>query len=67
MTQELVSAVREESVESTGGIKIHLRSWQPAGTPRAVVVICHGVNSQGGQYVWAGEQLAASGFADAKP
>lgn len=30
--------------------------------PRAVVVICHGVNSHGGQYTWAAEQLVAGGF-----
>jgi alpha-beta hydrolase superfamily lysophospholipase len=28
-----------------------------------VVVICHGVNSHSGQYLWAGEQFADSGFA----
>ena len=28
-----------------------------------MVVICHGVNSHGGQYVWVGEQFASSGFA----
>lgn len=28
-----------------------------------MVVICHGVNSHGGQYLWAGEQLAAAGLA----
>ena len=34
----------------------------PGGEPRAVVVICHGVNSHGGQYIWTAEQLVASGF-----
>ena len=28
-----------------------------------MVVICHGVNSHGGQYLWAGEQFAARGLA----
>jgi acylglycerol lipase len=28
-----------------------------------VIVICHGVNSHGGQYQWVGDQLAANGFA----
>jgi alpha-beta hydrolase superfamily lysophospholipase len=27
------------------------------------VVVCHGVNSHSGQYLWVGEQLAAAGFA----
>lgn len=53
----------EETFESVGGLRIHLRSWQPEGTPRALVAICHGVNSHGGQYLWAAEQLVAKGFA----
>ncbi len=40
-----------------------MRSWRPVAAPRAVVVICHGVNSHGGQYLWTGEQFAANGFA----
>ena len=56
-------AAREERIDSTKGIKINVRSWQPESAPRAVIVICHGVNSHGGQYVWAGEQLAAAGLA----
>jgi alpha-beta hydrolase superfamily lysophospholipase len=28
-----------------------------------VVVVCHGVNSHSGQYLWVGEQLAAAGLA----
>jgi acylglycerol lipase len=54
---------REETFEGIGGLKIFLRSWQPASPPRAVIVICHGVNSHGGQYLWTGEQLAAAGYA----
>jgi acylglycerol lipase len=53
----------EETFESTGGVKIHLRSWRPAGPPRGVVVICHGVNSHGGQYLWSGDRLREAGFA----
>jgi acylglycerol lipase len=55
--------VQEEDFSSLGGVRIHLRSWVPAGTPRGVVVICHGVNSHGGQHGWTAEQLAAQGFA----
>jgi acylglycerol lipase len=50
----------EDTFKSTGGVNIFFRSWRPAGTPRAVVVICHGVNSHGGQYEWAGQELAKS-------
>jgi len=54
---------QEQRIDSSKGIKIHVRSWQPESAPRAVVVICHGVNSHGGQYQWAGEQFAAHGYA----
>src|SRR5262245_56451879 len=58
-----VASAREERVESTKGVKIHVRSWRPDTTPRAVVVICHGVNSHGGQYAWVAEQFEANGYA----
>lgn len=63
MAPATIDAVREEQFESVKGLKIHLRSWQPSGTPRAVVVICHGVNSHGGQHAWTAGQLVASGHA----
>lgn len=56
-------APQEERIESTKNIKIFARSWRPAANPRAVVVICHGVNSHGGQYSWTAGELVASGFA----
>ena len=54
---------QEETIDSAKGIKIFVRSWRPEAKPRAVVVICHGVNSHGGQYTWVGRQLAAAGLA----
>lgn len=57
------TAPKEEYFESVGGMRIFLRSWQPAGAPKAIVAICHGVNSHGGQYQWAAEQLTAAGYA----
>ncbi len=59
----MAAAPHEERIDSSKGIKIFLRSWRPASKQRAVVVICHGVNSHGGQYRWVGEQLAAADFA----
>jgi acylglycerol lipase len=44
-----------------GGTKLHMLSWR-AASPKAVVAICHGVNSHSGRYLWTGEQLAAAGF-----
>lgn len=58
----MTTALSEEIFKSTGDASIFFRCWRPAGTPRAVVVICHGVNSHGGQYAWVGEQLSAAGL-----
>jgi len=53
----------EEIFLNNGGTKIFARIWKPAMKPRAMLVICHGVNSHSGQYFWAAEQFAAAGFA----
>jgi acylglycerol lipase len=58
----MAQAAREETFDGTGGLKIFFRSWRPEGKPRAVIVICHGVNSHGGQYVWVAEQFVKAGF-----
>jgi acylglycerol lipase len=59
----MLADMLEERIDSAKGVTIFVRSWRPASAPRAVVVICHGVNSHSGQYVWAGEQLVAVGYA----
>ena len=53
----------EERVQSADGVGIHVRAFPPVGRPRAAIVMCHGVNSHGGQYLWPGNQFAAAGFA----
>ena len=63
MARSPANAVKEETFEGMGGLKIFLRSWKPASKPRGVIVICHGVNSHGRQYIGVAEQFAASGFA----
>jgi alpha-beta hydrolase superfamily lysophospholipase len=55
--------MREEMLEGKGGVRIFLRSWQPPGEPRGVVVLVHGFKSHGGQYTWVAEQLAQTGLA----
>jgi len=55
--------MREEDFTGKGGVRIHMRSWIPEGAPRAVIVICHGVNSHGGQHAWTAEQFLERGFA----
>ena len=59
----MATTAREGGFEGKDGIAIFTRTWLPETPPRAVVAICHGVNSHSGQYLWAGEQLAAAGFA----
>jgi acylglycerol lipase len=63
MTTALATAVKEETVPGADGLKIFVRSWRPAAPARGVVAICHGVNSHSGYYLWAAEQLLASGLA----
>lgn len=54
---------REDRIDGAPGHNIFVRSWRPDTEARAVVVICHGVNSHSGYYIWAGERLVARGFA----
>ena len=63
MASVLIDAVAEERIRSADGLEIFVRCWHPEEKPRAVVAIVHGFNSHSGQYAWAGEQLAAAGFA----
>jgi acylglycerol lipase len=63
MSRTLADTVREEKVEGGAGLEILVRSWRPDGAARGVVAIVHGVNSHSGYYVWAAEQLVASGLA----
>ena len=63
MTTTTALPVREETVSTGHGLRIFIRSWLPVGTPRAAVVICHGVKSHSGYYHWAAAQLVSQGFA----
>ena len=53
----------EEWLDGKGGLRIFTRHWEPEGQPNASLVICHGVNSHGGQYIRAAEEFAARGLA----
>lgn len=50
MSEVKTAVPAEETYEGAKGLRIFFRSWRPDGKPRAVVVLCHGVNSHGGQY-----------------
>lgn len=58
----MTATLREHTIETAKSARIFVRSWHPAGKPRAVIVICHGVNSHSGQYLWSGERFAAAGL-----
>ena len=53
----------ESTFEGVGGLNIATRSWQPAGKPRAVIVLIHGFNAHSGYMVWPAEKLSADGLA----
>ena len=53
----------EEMVTNDAGLKILVRSSRPTAAPKAILVICHGVNSHSGQYGWAIERFAERGLA----
>lgn len=55
--------MKESSFEGVGELRIAMRSWEPAGKPRAVMVLIHGFNAHSGYMVWPAEQFAADGFA----
>ena len=63
MTDTRADAVREDWIEEDGSPRIFVRHWEPEGEARASLVICHGVNSHGGQYLEAAQAFADKGFA----
>jgi acylglycerol lipase len=63
MTGQENAAPREEMIAGGANLNIFVRSWLPAGPPRAIVVICHGVKSHSGYYFWTASQLVADGYA----
>lgn len=58
----MTDTATEQWLDGSGG-RIFTRHWEPQGTPRANLVLCHGVNSHGGQYIRAGEIFAGRGLA----
>jgi alpha-beta hydrolase superfamily lysophospholipase len=55
--------MKEEMLKGAGGLSIFMRSWQPAGNPRAIVAMVPGFNSHSGYFKWVGDQFAANGLA----
>jgi len=63
MSQTGTTPSKEDRITGGAGLSIFVRSWLPAGPPRAIVVICHGVKSHSGYYFWTADQLVADGYA----
>jgi len=62
MNQAVVDSAAIESYAGKGGLKIVYRVWRPAGTPKAILVVCPGFNSHSGQYAWQAEEIARTGL-----
>jgi len=63
MTVVQESRSTEEMIANDAGLKIFVRSLRPTTAPKAILVICHGVNSHSGQYQWPIKQFADRGLA----
>lgn len=62
MTDSATIPSTEQWLDGTGG-RIFTRLWEPEGTARANLVICHGFNAHSGHYIRAAEGFASRGFA----
>jgi acylglycerol lipase len=55
--------VEEDTFDGVRGLRIHVRTWLPAGAPTGVVVIAHGFAEHAGRYSAVAERLVADGLA----
>lgn len=51
------------SFQSRDGSKIHTESWLPEGTPKAVIMIIHGLGEHIGRYHHVAPRFVAAGYA----
>ena len=63
MTLSDLASPTELFLETSDGLRLFTRHWQPATAPRAAIVLCHGVNSHSGHYGWAARQFVKAGYA----
>jgi len=52
-----------DSFQTSDGLKIHTVAWLPDSTPKAVVLVVHGIAEHSGRYRHVGEFLANRGYA----
>ncbi|MFZ0127850.1 MAG: lysophospholipase [Candidatus Dormiibacterota bacterium] len=55
--------VEEDTFAGVRGLRIHVRTWLPAGAPTGVVVVAHGFAEHAGRYATLAERLVADGLA----
>src|SRR6478735_7665524 len=53
----------EERFEGKGGVKLLSQSWRPAGEPRAVLVVVHGLKDYSDRYAEFAAVLVQRGYA----
>ena len=51
-----------QQLTSAGDIKLHVKQWSPSGTPKAVVIIVHGLAEHSGRYEHVAAFLNAAGY-----
>jgi alpha-beta hydrolase superfamily lysophospholipase len=61
MTAELTA--NEWTVPAPGGLVLYGRSWTPAASPRAAILVVHGLGEHSGRYASTAAVLAGAGFA----
>jgi len=54
---------REWTVRATGGPALYGQSWEPSASPRAAILIVHGLGEHSGRYASTAAVLAGAGFA----
>jgi len=59
---EAVLVSHEGTFQSVDGLSLFYRCWEPEGSPRAMVIICHGVADHGERYVNLVRELVAAGY-----
>ncbi len=59
----LTTTHTEGTFEGSGGIRLYEQSWVPAGPPRGVLVLVHGLKDHSSRYDAVARQLNDAGFA----
>lgn len=53
---------RTAELRSTSGVPLHLTTWEPEGTPRAALVVVHGLGEHAGRYEHLAQHFTGQGF-----